>query len=120
MTHEQVYRMPFAKIYALLMAKAVKKGRSEAEVDRVIAWLTGYSAEQLHQLAQSEVDYGSFFTQAPALHPHRQYITGTVCGVRVETVEEPLMREMRRLDKLIDELAKGRPLERILRTPPAR
>ena len=111
----KIYAMPFAKIYPLLVNKAVKKGRSTDEVDRVISWLTGYSAEAIAGAAASAITYGDFFRQAPAMHPNRALIQGTVCGVRVETISDPLMREIRYLDKLVDELARGKPLDRVLR-----
>lgn len=115
MDNEKVFQMPFAKVYPLLVNKAVRKSRTPAEVDEVIGWLTGYTPEQLATLVQSDVTYGEFFKGAPAPNPKRGLVTGTVCGVRVETVEDPLMREVRRLDKLVDELAKGRPMEKVLR-----
>ena len=108
--------MHFAKLYPLLVNKAEKKGRSREEVDRVTTWLTGYTAEDIARLEQSDVSYGDFFRNAPAMNPNRTLITGTVCGVRVETIEDPLMREIRYLDKLVDELAKGKPMEKILRS----
>ena len=114
MTH-RVYRMAFAKIYAALLAKAERKGRTKAEVDEVIRWLTGYSEAQLQERLDAGEDYESFFANAPAMNPSRTAITGTICGVRIEEIEEPLMREIRYLDKLIDELAKGRPMEKVLR-----
>ena len=110
-----VYEMSFGKIYPLLVNKAVKKGRTVEEVNCVITWLTGYSREEIEKCAENEISYGDFFRHAPALNPNRSLITGVVCKVRVETVEDPLMREIRRLDKLIDELAKGKPMEKILR-----
>ena len=115
MSNEKVYNMAFAKVYPLLIAKAEKKGRARAEVLEVTAWLTGYTPEQIQAALATDVTYGDFFRQAPALHPNRTKITGTVCGVRVELVEEPLMREIRYLDKLVDELAKGKPMDKILR-----
>ena len=114
MTH-RVYRMDFAKIYAALLAKAERKGRTKAEVDEVIRWLTGYSEAHLQERLDAGEDYESFFARAPAMNPSRTAITGTICGVRIEEIEEPLMREIRYLDKLIDELAKGRPMEKVLR-----
>ena len=117
MSDHKVFQMSFAKLYGLLLNKAVRKGRTQAEVDEVICWLTGYSATELERLWESETTYGEFFRQAPQLNPNRALIRGVVCGVRVEEVEDPLMREARRLDKLIDELAKGKPMEKILRTP---
>ncbi|MBQ5792778.1 MAG: DUF2200 domain-containing protein [Clostridia bacterium] len=115
MSNEKVYNMAFAKVYPLLIAKAEKKGRARTEVLEVTAWLTGYTPEQIQAALATDLTYGDFFRQAPALNPSRTLITGTVCGVRVELVEEPLMREMRYLDKLVDELAKGKPMEKILR-----
>ena len=116
MANEKVYLMPFAKLYPMLVAKAGKKGRSREEVDEITCWLTGYSKENLNAFLQGGITYGDFFLQAPALNPQRKRIKGMVCGVRVEDIEDPLMREIRYLDKLIDELAKGKPIEKILRT----
>ena len=116
MPRADVTQMPFAKLYPLLVAKAVKKGRARQEVDEVTAWLTGYTPEDIARMEQSELSYGDFFRNAPAMNPNRALITGTVCGVRVETIEDPLMRDIRYLDKLVDELAKARPMEKILRT----
>ena len=110
-----VTEMAFAKLYSLLIAKAEKKGRTRGEVDQVAAWLTGYTPEELAQLEQSDVSYGDFFRNAPALNPNRTLITGKICGVRVEEIEDPLMRDIRYLDKLVDELAKGKAIEKILR-----
>ena len=107
--------MPFGKLYPMLIAKAEKKGRTRAEVDEVTAWLTGYAPEKLSELMESDITYGDFFLQAPALNPERRLIKGVVCGVRVEDIEEPLMQEIRYLDKLVDELAKGKAMEKILR-----
>ena len=115
MPRTDVMQMPFAKLYPLLVNKAVKKGRTREEVDRVTAWLTGYSPEELARLEQSDVSYGDFFRSAPAMNPARALITGKVCGVQVEAIQDPLMQAMRQLDKLVDELAKGRPMEKILR-----
>ncbi|GEM_PF-183958 len=116
MSNEKVYGMRFGKIYSLLVAKAQKKGRTLEEVNQVVSWLTGYTAGEIEKAAESPLTYGDFFRNAPRLNPNRKLITGVVCGVRVETVEEPLMREIRYLDKLIDELAKGKDMEKILRT----
>ena len=110
-----VTEMAFAKLYSLLVAKAEKKGRTREEVDQVTAWLTGYTPEELARLEQSDVSYGDFFRSAPAMHPNRILITGKICGVQVETIEDPLMRDIRYLDKLVDELAKGKAMEKILR-----
>ena len=115
MTNEKVFAMPFANVYPLLVSKAVRKGRTAAEVDQVTGWLTGYTPEQIARAAADGVSYGDFFRQAPALNPRRDLVRGVVCGVRVEEIEDPLMQEIRRLDKLVDELAKGRPMEKILR-----
>lgn len=115
MGNEKIYNMAFSKVYPLLIAKAEKKNRTRAEVLEVTAWLTGYSAEAIESALMTDITYGDFFRQAPAPNPKRTQITGVVCGVRVETVEEDLMREIRYLDKMVDELAKGKPMEKILR-----
>ena len=115
MGNERIYQMLFSKVYPLLIAKAEKKGRTRNEVLIVTSWLTGYAAEEMEAFLLTDLTYGDFFLNAPNLNPNRTQITGVVCGVRVETVEEPLMREMRYLDKLVDELAKGKPMEKILR-----
>lgn len=115
MSH-RIYAMSFASVYPLYVAKAEKKGRTKAEVDEIILWLTGFSPAELEARIADKTDFEGFFAQA-RLNPARALITGTVCGVRVETVEEPLMREIRYLDKLIDELAKGKAMAKILRTP---
>ena len=117
MDNEKVFRMNFGKLYDALLNKAVRKGRTKAEADEVICWLTGYSTEELEKARASDLCYGDFFRNAPALNPNRTLIKGVVCGVRVEEIEAPLMREIRYLDKLIDELAKGEPMEKILRKP---
>jgi hypothetical protein len=116
MEYERVYQMSFSKIYGLLLNKAMRKNRTKGEVDQIILWLTGYSQEQLDDYAGSDLAYGAFFQQAPCPNPNRRLIRGVVCGVRVETIEPPLMQEIRYLDKLIDELAKGKPMEKILRS----
>jgi len=113
-TH-RVYKISFASVYPHYIAKAEKKGRTKAEVDEIIRWLTGYSQAQLQEQIDSKTNFEDFFAGAPELNPARSLITGTVCGIRVEEIEEPLMRELRYLDKLIDELAKGRKMEKILR-----
>ena len=115
MPRMDVTEMAFAKLYPLLVAKAEKKGRTREEVDQVTAWLTGYSSEELARLEQSDVRYGDFFRNAPSMNHNRTLITGKICGVRVEEIEDPLMRKIRYLDKLIDELAKGKQLEKVLR-----
>jgi len=111
----QVFAMKFAKVYPLYVQKAERKGRTKAEVDRIICWLTGYSQAELRKQIKQENDFESFFAQAPAIHPNSSLIKGVVCGVRVEDVEDPLMQKIRYLDKLIDELAKGKEMEKILR-----
>jgi len=116
MDQHRIYAMSFAKVYPLLVAKAEKKGRTRAEVDEIIRWLTGYSAQALADQLVKAVTFADFFAQAPRMNPARSLITGVVCGVRVEHVEAPLMREIRYLDKLIDELARGKAMEKILRT----
>ena len=115
MNSDKVYQMDFAKVYQLLVDKAVKKGRTREEVDEVTCWLTGYRAEELAELSRGKVTYGDFFRNAPQLNEKRALIKGVVCGVRVEEVKEPLMREIRYRDKLVDELAKGKAMEKILR-----
>ncbi len=115
MTNDKIYNMAFSKVFPLLIAKAEKKGRTRDEVLTVTSWLTGYTADTVEAALSTDLSYGDFFRGAPVPNPRRTCITGVVCGVRVETVEEPLMREMRYLDKLVDELAKGKPMEKILR-----
>src|SRR3569833_2230800 len=115
MTQHRIYATSFASVYPLYLAKAERKGRTKAEVDEIILWLTGFSAEQFAAQLARKSDFETFFAEAPRLNPARANLTGVVCGVRVEQVAEPLMREIRYLDKLIDELAKGRPMARILR-----
>ena len=115
MTNEKVYRMSFAKVYSLLLAKVERKGKTGAELDEVICWLTGYSREQVADLLAKEIPYGDFFLQAPQMNPCRKLIKGKICGISVEDIQEPLMQEIRYLDKLADELAKGKVMEKILR-----
>ena len=115
MTNEKVFAMSFAKVYPMLITKAERKGRTRDEVFTVTAWLTGYTDGQLEELLNSEITYGDFFRNAPALNPARKQIKGSVCGVKVETIQDPLMQEIRFLDKLVDELAKGKPMEKIMR-----
>lgn len=115
MENEKVYQMKFAKIYELLVNKAVRKDRTKEEVDEIIRWLTGYKQEELDQMSVSEIGYGEFFQNAPELNENRKKIKGVICGVRVKEIEEPLMQEIRYLDKLVDELAKGKQMEKILR-----
>ena len=107
--------MSFARVYPALVAKAERKGRSKDEVDEIVRWLTGHTQQSLDAALAAGTDVESFFTGAPGLNPAREMITGKVCGVQVETIEEPVMREIRYLDKLIDELARGRPMVKILR-----
>ncbi len=116
MTKHRIYTTSVASVYPLYVAKAERKGRTRAEVDQIICWLTGYRPEELQAELQTPVDFETFFAQAPEPNPSRALIKGVVCGVRVEDVEEPTMREIRYLDKLVDELAKGKTMEKILRT----
>lgn len=116
MAKPKIYTMPMAKVYPLYIAKAEKKGRTKEEVDEIIRWLTGYSQETLETQLENQTDLEVFFEEAPELNPSRRLIKGVVCGVRVEEIEEPTMQEIRYLDKLIDELAKGKTMEKILRT----
>ena len=115
MDYEKVYKMSFYKVYTALRDKALCKGRTEDELVEIICWLTGYSKEEIVQIVTDDMEYGSFFQEAPCLNPDRKLITGTICGIRVETIEEPLMQEIRYLDKLVDELAKGKSMEKIFR-----
>ena len=115
MTKHRIYTMSFASVYPLYIAKAEKKGRTKLEVDEIIRWLTAYSQEDLEAQLEKKTDFETFFAEAPQLNPLRSSIKGVVCGVRVEDIEEPTMREIRYLDKLIDELAKGKVMEKILR-----
>ena len=110
--------MPFASVYPLYVQKVVRKGRSPDELDQVICWLTGYDQAGLQRQIEQKTDFEAFFAQAPAIHPNSALITGLVCGVRVEAVEDPLMRHIRQLDKLVDELAKGKAMDKILRRQP--
>jgi hypothetical protein len=114
-TKHRIYGMSFASVYPLYVAKAEKKGRTKAEVDQIIAWLTGYDGKKLGAEIEKKTDFETFFAKAPKLNPSRALIKGVVCGVRVEEIEDPLMREIRYLDKLIDELAKGKTMDKILR-----
>lgn len=116
MSNDKISAMKFAKVYPLLLQKAERKGRTAQEVHQVTCWLTGYDEGRLQQLMESDITYGAFFEEAPAIHPNSALIKGVVCGVRVENVEDPLMQKIRWLDKLVDELAKGKPMEKILRT----
>ncbi len=115
MTRHRIYAMSFASVYPLYVAKAERKGRTKAEVDEIILWLTGHTQESLDAQLTAGTNFEDFFAQAPNLNPARAQITGVVCGVRVEDIEEPTMREIRYLDKLIDELARGKAMAKILR-----
>jgi len=115
MTKHRIYTMSFAKVYPLYVTKAEKKGRTKTEVDEIICWLTGYSKEELEAQLEKQIDFETFFAEAPKLNPSRALIKGVVCGVRVEYIEEPTMQEIRYLDKLIDELSKGKAMDKILR-----
>lgn len=115
MPRHNIFDMPFAKVYPMYVQKAERKHRSKAEVDQIIGWLTGYDQAGLQHQIDAQVSFETFFAQAPAMQPDRALIKGVVCGVRVETVDDPLMRDIRYLDKLIDELAKGKTMDKILR-----
>ena len=115
MTKHRIYTMSVASVYPLYVKKAEKKGRMKTEVDEIISWLTGYNQEELEVQLEKQTDFETFFSEAPNLNPLRTLIKGVVCGVRVEDIEEPIMQEIRYLDKLIDELAKGKAMDKILR-----
>lgn len=115
MAQHRIFATSFASIYPLYLTKVERKGRTKAELDRVIGWLTGYDAAGLDRALADQVDVETFLTEAPAFHPNATLITGTICGVRVEQIEDPLMQRLRYLDKLVDELAKGKKLESIER-----
>lgn len=115
MENHRVFKIPFASVYPHYVQKAQKKGRTRKELDTVICWLTGYSPRALARQIKQQKDLQTFFNEAPALHPNASRITGIVCGVRIEEIADPLMRKIRYMDKLVDELAKGRPMEKILR-----
>src|SRR5690606_130657 len=115
----RIFSMAFAKVYPLYVQKAERKSRTKEEVDEVIRWLTGYSDEALQRQIERGTDFEAFFAEAPAMNPNSALITGVVCGIRVEQIEDRLRRKFRYLDKLVDELAKGKPLEKILHKPPA-
>ncbi|MCM3491144.1 DUF2200 domain-containing protein [Alkalihalophilus marmarensis] len=114
-TKHKIYTMSFAKVYPCYVAKAEKKGRTKEEVDEIIRWLTGYSQEELDTHIEKETDFETFLAEAPEMNPSRKLIKGVVCGIRVENIEEPTMQEIRYMDKLIDELARGKAMEKILR-----
>jgi hypothetical protein len=115
MDKHRIYAISFASVYPHYVAKAEKKGRKKAEVDQIICWLTGYRQKQLETQLENRTDFETFFAKAPKLNPSRALIKGVACGIRVENIKEPLMREIRYLDKLIDELARGKAIEKILR-----
>ena len=115
MPKHRIFATTFARVYPLYVQKAERKNRTKEEVDRIICWLTGYDQAGLKQQLEQQNDFETFFAQAPAIHPKSSLIRGVVCGVRVEEIEDPLMRKIRYLDKLIDELAKGKAMEKILR-----
>ena len=117
MTKHRIFTTSVASVYPHYVTKAEKKGRTQAEVDEIIRWLTGYSQEELDAQLEKRTDFETFFADAPRMNPARALVKGVVCGVRVEDIEEPTMREIRYLDKLIDELAKGKTMEKILRNP---
>ncbi len=119
MAGHRIYSMSVGSVYPHYVAKAEKKGRTKAEVDEIFAWLTGYGPDELDSRLSDGTDFDTFFAEAPGLNPARREIKGVVCGVRVEEIEEPLMQEIRYLDKLIDELARGKSMEKILRAPSA-
>jgi hypothetical protein len=116
MKKHRVYTISVASVYPHYVAKAEKKGRTKDEIDEIIRWLTGYDQEELEARLEDKTDFETFFAEAPRLNPSRALIKGVICGIRVEDIEEPLMRELRYLDKLVDELAKGKPMEKILRS----
>jgi len=115
MSNDRVYKMKFSKVYPLLVQKVERKGRTKAEVDKVIFWLTGYDEQGLQAQLTVDVDIEQFFADAPAFHPNADKITGVICGHRVESITDPLMKKIRQMDKLVDELAKGKVMEKILR-----
>jgi hypothetical protein len=115
MSEHRIFSTNFSAVYPLYVQKVERKGRSKEEVDQVICWLTGYNKGELQQLLKREIDFRTFFTEAPAIHPNCHLIKGLVCGVRVEEVKDPLMQKIRYLDKLIDEIAKGKSMDKILR-----
>lgn len=115
-TKHRIYTTPFANVYPYYVAKAEKKGCTKAEVNQIICWLTGYTPKQFEAQLKNQADFETFYGKAPELNPARKLITGTICGVRIEKIKDPLILEIRYLDKLIDELAKGKPMEKILQT----
>lgn len=117
--NQRIYKTSVASVYKHYVDKAERKGRTKAEVDEAIRWLTGYSQEELEAHLEARTDFETFFADAPRPNPARAVITGVICGVRIEEIEDPLMREIRYLDKLVDEIARGRPMEKVLRAAPA-
>ena len=115
-SYENVFNMPFARVYPLLVAKAQKRGRTDGEVAQAAPWLTGYTPEQILEALQTDITYGDFFRGAPQLNPRRDLVSGKICGVAIDEIDDPLMRDIRRLDKMVDELARGRALEKVLRS----
>lgn len=115
MNNERVYRMKVSSVYPMYIQKAERKGRTKEEVDTVIQWLTGYDEQGLQSQINRETDFGTFFAEAPQINPNASKITGVICGIRVEEIEDPLIQKIRWLDKLVDELAKGKPMEKVLR-----
>lgn len=115
MDNHRIYKTSFSSVYPLYVAKAERKGRTKAELDKIISWLTGYSQVELENVLENQTDFETFFKKAPRMNPSRSLVKGVVCGVRVEEIKEPTMREIRYLDKLIDELARGKAMEKILR-----
>lgn len=113
--NNRIYKMSVASVYPHYVAKAERKDRTKKEVDEIIRWLTGYNQKQLDKVLKDEIDFEKFFAEAPMLNPARTLITGRICGVKIEEIQEPLMKEIRYMDKLIDELAQGKPMEKILR-----
>jgi len=117
MAENRVFKMSFGRVYPLYVEKVEKKGRTKEELDEVLRWLTGYGQDQLEAVIEEGTDLRTFFGEAPQLNPNRELITGVICGVRVEEIEDPLMREIRYMDKVVDELARGKAVEKILRQP---
>ena len=115
MPKQTIFEMPFTKVYPMLILKAEKKGRTKEEILEVTSWLTGYSAEEIEAFLSSDISYGTFLSDAPSWNPRSDLITGKICGIQIETIEDPLMKKVRQLDKRIDELAKGKTLEKIKR-----
>mgnify|MGYP003440887113 FL=1 len=115
MEKHRIYTMSFASVYPLYVAKVERKDRTKAELDEIIFWLTGYDRTELAEVLKNEIDFETFFAQAPKMNPSRKLITGVICGIRVEHIKEPVMQEIRYLDKLVDELSRGKTMEKILR-----